>query len=404
MLYNVIVDNKLEVLGLGAVIVKLPKVDTINISFFDKTNVNKNSFGVETMHYPMVDSSMITFVLSKEEKNNYINLLQKDGIRKIIPLPKILKDRECEYWFSLNKESGVISCGIGRAIKALELFSIDLKTETESFGGILEKIDRIAVSDNIFDNASNFEILKYPVVEDTPPLVIKSEDLTPEILDDNQAIVPACLSEEAQLLYNTISGSNMALNTPDFPDFADAINYSISTKGKICYNKLLSKQGEFGSQDSKATYLRVTIGKNLSDSPGVPLVLEIWPSGHYSPIHSHSDCNAIIKVLHGSITVEWFSELSTKEVIPYKKIHLCNDQVTWLNSRYYQIHKIYNHNISGNMCATLQGYRYNDSDNRHYEYFDYIDNDGIKQFNPISDWGFTEFKELIREEWKSRFN
>lgn len=33
------------------------------------------------------------------------------------------------------------------------------------------------------------------------------------------------------------------------------------------------------------------------DSPGVPYVLEIWPAGHFSPIHDHGDSNAVIKVV-----------------------------------------------------------------------------------------------------------
>lgn len=401
---SIILNDRLDVSGQCAVVIKLPKMETFTISFFDIAEKHQNAFGINIIDSIECKNNVITFSLSLEERDNYI-FLNREGFLKTILLPKILRDNEAEYWFSLNKDAGIISCGLGNGIKELELFSFNLKDKPKVFEEILHNsIHNIAISNNAYDAVIDFKLLKYPVVEDIPPFVIKSEELTPEILDDNQAIVPAYLSEEAQLLYATIAGSNMTLNTPDFPDFADAINYSISTKGKICYNKLLSKQGEFGSQDSKATYLRVTIGKNLSDSPGIPLVLEIWPSGHYSPIHSHSDCNAVIKVLHGSITVEWFSDLSTENITPYKEIHLCNGEVTWLDSRYYQTHKLYNHNISGNMCATLQGYRYNNSDNKHYEYFDYIDGNDIKQFNPTSDWGFTEFKELIREEWKNRFN
>jgi hypothetical protein len=46
---------------------------------------------------------------------------------------------------------------------------------------------------------------------------------------------------------------------------------------------------------------------------------------------------------------------------------------------------------------------YSGDDIAHYEYFDYIDADGKKQqYEPDSDMDFIAFKELMKEEWKSR--
>lgn len=45
-----------------------------------------------------------------------------------------------------------------------------------------------------------------------------------------------------------------------------------------------------------ATYLRITLGQSLGNSPGQPYVVEIWPPGHYSSIHDHGDACAVIKV------------------------------------------------------------------------------------------------------------
>lgn len=148
--------------------------------------------------------------------------------------------------------------------------------------------------------------------------------------------------------------------------------------------------------------LRVTVGVNRGNSPGIPFVLEIWPGGHYSPIHNHSNANAIIKVLHGSLTCQWFRSLSQFEKEPYDTLVLGAGQVTWLNDRQFQTHRLYNHNISGNMCATIQCYMYNSMDKRHYEYFDYLSHNGQKnQYTPQSDWDYLSFKQLIREEWES---
>lgn len=54
------------------------------------------------------------------------------------------------------------------------------------------------------------------------------------------------------------------------------------------------------------------------------------------------------------------------------------------------------------LSVTIQCYLYNDNDNVHYEYFDYIDEShGIKQFTPTSDYDFGPFKEHIKAEWEN---
>jgi hypothetical protein len=43
---------------------------------------------------------------------------------------------------------------------------------------------------------------------------------------------------------------------------------------------------------------------------------------------------------------------------------------------------------------------YDEADNGHYDYFDYIDADGVKQqYEPDSDMDFIKFKALMKEEW-----
>jgi len=46
---------------------------------------------------------------------------------------------------------------------------------------------------------------------------------------------------------------------------------------------------------------------------------------------------------------------------------------------------------------------YDDNNKIHYDYFDYIDENGNKQqYEPDSDMDFVEFKELMRKEWLDR--
>ena len=49
-------------------------------------------------------------------------------------------------------------------------------------------------------------------------------------------------------------------------------------------------------------YLRVSVGVPSGCSPGIPYVLEIWPAGHFSPVHNHGNAFGIVRMLHGSIT------------------------------------------------------------------------------------------------------
>ena len=82
---------------------------------------------------------------------------------------------------------------------------------------------------------------------------------------------------------------------------------------------LKEKSTEFNPSkpNIKETYLRITLGQNSGESPGIPYVLEIWPSEHYSPIHSHAATDAIIRVLHGEINVKLFPFLSKKDIEPF---------------------------------------------------------------------------------------
>jgi hypothetical protein len=46
---------------------------------------------------------------------------------------------------------------------------------------------------------------------------------------------------------------------------------------------------------------------------------------------------------------------------------------------------------------------YDDKNNVHYDYFDYLDSDNnIQQYEPDSDMDFIEFKKIIKSEWENR--
>jgi hypothetical protein len=170
---------------------------------------------------------------------------------------------------------------------------------------------------------------------------------------------------------------------------------------------LINKSKEFSKDKPNIleTYLRITLGQNNGESPGVPYVMEIWPVGHYSPIHNHAGANAIIRVLHGNINVKLFPFLTSKtdSIIPFGEANFKKDEITWISPTLNQTHQLKNLDTNKETCITIQCYMYDENNKSHYDYFDYIDENGDKQqFEPDSDMDFIKFKETIKKEWLNK--
>ncbi|CAA6825764.1 MAG: Unknown protein [uncultured Sulfurovum sp.] len=309
-------------------------------------------------------------------------------------------DLECNYWFSLDSHNSCLRYGKGelRLLTVLAEYNYSMILKDDKNGDWTKDISTIRPPKAMKD----IDIWRDPVTIEPPVIVLPSNKMTMEIAANSWATSPAGLSRECQTLYDTVSGESFVLNTPDFPEFTDAIEFSIKNKDGWCHKKLIEKASEFGETEIKSTYLRITLGMNQGESPGVPYVLEIWPPDHYSPIHNHADADAIIRVLHGEITVNLYPMLSKHHKEPFARKLFKTGDITWLSDKLNQTHQLHNCNINGPTCITIQCYQYGKANNFHYEYFDYIDNvnQEITQFNPTSDMGFLEFKALMRQEWQ----
>lgn len=317
---------------------------------------------------------------------------------------------ERRYWFSVDKKNRRLRFGKGYMQARLTVFEHALppmlepdSTQEDPFAW-MEQLQYIALCGDFGStdvNAIGHALWPLPVTVDQSPYVIQSEEITLEELEAGTFTVAGSLPAACQQLYANVAGPSINLQPADFPDFADAVTHSILTPGAMCFEKLKEKQGEFGEGEPNATYLRVTLGVDQGNSPGVPYVMEIWPGGHYSPIHSHSDSYAIIKVLHGSITSEYYPELNTELLRYYRKATLREGDVTWLSPDFYQTHRLRNEGEPWQTCITIQCYQYGAADRRHYEFFDYIDESAkqVRQFLPHSDWSYGDFKAQLKEEW-----
>ncbi|KAJ6535363.1 RmlC-like cupin domain-containing protein [Mycena vulgaris] len=245
-----------------------------------------------------------------------------------------------------------------------------------------------------------------PVVQKLPPIILPTASITPDQIALGSATVPANLSAECQCLYANVAGANILLDTPDFPDFSQAIERSVSTEGLLCQKLLKKKAGEFGKDAYMSTYLRITLGADLGNSPGPPYVLEIWPTMHASPIHNHGNSHAVIKVLHGKIKAYYFTSLFDARPIG-PPANLEKGDITWIDLENYQVHQLSNESRDGSVCCTIQCYSYGAGDVRHYEAFYYVNEEThkvIEQFEPNSDMRYDEFKAALKQEWSQRWD
>jgi len=305
------------------------------------------------------------------------------------------------YWFSIDSQNQRLYAGIGEArienITYYYQFPDESRENTKLFLESLVKVNT--------QNLQATTILRDPITKKVPLLVKNSDDLTMETIALGSYIPKANLSIMSQKLYDCIAGKQFIINTPDFPDFTKAIEYSIATPGKWCYECLKQKATEFDKDkpNYNETYLRITLGENNGESPGVPYVMEIWPVGHYSPIHNHGGSSAIIRVLNGSINVSLFPFLSADYATPFAVTNFEKDDITWISPTLNQVHQLKNLDTNKDTCITIQCYMYETDDSKHYDYFDYLDGSGVQQpFEPNSDMDFIEFKKTIKKEWYER--
>jgi len=317
-----------------------------------------------------------------------------------------IRDDMAPFWFSLDAQNKRIYSGIGEPrLETANFFYLFTQTAADqrNYKKILECLTHLHYDDNI----ELVKIIKDPVTCNIPLLLKDTDEITMDDIAKGKYMPVANLSTVSQKMYRCISGKNFALNTADFADFTDAIEYSIRTPGMWCNTMLQKKSREF-SQDKPnilETYLRITLGENNGESPGVPYVMEIWPIGHYSPVHSHAGAEAVIRVLNGTIHVKLYPYLSccdsyVSKVKPFATMDFKENDVTWISSTLNQTHQLVNKSKE-ETCITIQCYMYNEKDRAHYDYFDYIDGTGhhIKQYEPDSDMEFIKFKELMKQEW-----
>ena len=375
--------------GQGVFVFEVKNTKHFEFTIYDKKQVHG-------LHFIFTDKSIHTVIVPYNhhcvDPDNSVGLVDTPG---------------AYYWISLDSQNQIIYAGIGEPRLETVKYTYKFDSHQNDFKLFLEHLVAIHQRKNIYKHFKLIRVLPDPITLKIPLIVKNTNDLSMSTIASGSYLPKANLSVISQKLYDCISGKKFILNDKSFPDFSKAIEYSIATPGLWCHETIKKKATEFSKTNPNIleTYLRITLGQNNGESPGIPYVMEIWPIGHYSPIHNHAGANAIIRVLHGSIHVELYPYLCAEKdgVQPFGNADFKKDQITWISPGLNQTHKLTNLESNKDTCITIQCYMYDKSDVSHYDYFDYIDADGNKkQYEPDSDMDFLEFKKHMKEEWSKR--
>jgi predicted metal-dependent enzyme (double-stranded beta helix superfamily) len=306
----------------------------------------------------------------------------------------------CVYWFSFDAHNRALIYGKGEMRLRTQLASHDNPrpvTDAPDPYAWFAQAASVQVAPGLERPA---DVWRDPVTVEPALKVLPVDAITMEQMAKGTHTVAANLTPICQQLYSNVVGRRFTLETEDFPQFGDAIEESIADPDGWCRKTLDAKASEFGTPDPDKTYLRITMGTNQGESPGIPFVVEVWPPGHYSPIHNHGGADAVIRVLRGQIHVSLFAMLSIHHQEPFGDAFFDEGDVTWISPRLNQTHRLKN---DGDItCVTIQCYMYAESDTTHWPYFDYIEKAGIGHFDPNSDMDFLDFKAKMKEEWRAR--
>ena len=185
---------------------------------------------------------------------------------------------------------------------------------------------------------SLIKIRKQPLVANPSPFVLDATKATLNIIDKGLYTFSSELPPACKVLYETMNKCELdlefELGVSDVR-LSDAIRNSIDTEGALLNSKLKTKN-----------YLRITMGKGMGESPGIPYVLEFWPRGAKSPIHNHASVCGLVKILFGTIQSGIFNKVpstvldSKNNFRPTELITFdaYKDDVLWISPEWYRLY------------------------------------------------------------------
>ena len=410
--------RRLPLSGEGVVSVNIQGIEKLRIrirpAIRDNTLQTKKEAGKEGYVEVKISKRGAIFKSKKPSSKN------EEENRTAEPGQGLEEGEIVSYWLSFDRDERVLKYGKGYIMKETTLLthSFPFPAEKEKDLDPWEFIFRPDTAKEIVvifrrdpggqgeqnepslvDMEKQVSFYSHPLKHNWPPLVLDSSKATLDILSANLFTLSASLPAICRELYENVSSPGVTLDWPyKNPRFSDVINYSLNTEGKILHMKWKEKEkkGEF-------QYLRVNMGLDRGSSPGVPYVLEIWPPGVSSPIHSHGNAYAVEKVLYGAIKFTiynktWHAEKNPKELMSFTAIQ---GDISWMSPNWFQTHKLTNESEKL-FCATLQCYKYGQDDELMWPYFDYLKERTVDEFLPTSDFkqSFKQLRKDLFEEYR----
>jgi Cu-Zn family superoxide dismutase len=288
-----------------------------------------------------------------------------------------------------------IKIGYGYVYEKNLLFKfVPVNNKAKAFVSEIEfiQVDKRTVIANMqyFICFSSFFRDKYPILADTNSQTdIKIGHIT-----------KSNFPREAQDLYNSIKDASLR------SEILDAINYSIDTEGCILNEKINLPKSVFSETNSaSSSYIRVSLIRKAT----FPVVIEIWPKGQSSPIHNNGDCVAVIKVLKGSLQLDFYNPLaniSFTRPVKINSVKLHESNFTYMTPDFFQTHQIHNYR-DDTAAIIIKSYTYleNDSKNTNMERINYVvpENPDLKVFYPESDYLLDEkFENALLREYQTK--
>ena len=332
------------------------------------------------------------------------------------PMKGIETQKTASYWFSVDRDGFMIRYGKGYIMLQTTCGTIDFTDKR--YQDKLEKVQTtfcnpekplylmvfsigMKSSHNpLIESELMFQFKKYPLTGNRSPVIKDSSKVTMFDLDRGEFTFSDDLPLACRELYNIIKGLDLEFPENPAMKLSDAMRFSLDTEGKFLNQILESKKGEFG--DPSEVYIRVTLGRDLRTGPGIPFVLEIWPTGCRSPIHNHGSACAIIKVLFGQIQISIYNKATNPptEMDPLFKFDAKQGDATWMDDNWFQAHEL--KNTTNDFCATIQSYRYQVDDAIRWPGFDYIREGKVCEqdtFIPNSDATFIQMRQTVLQEY-----
>jgi len=179
----------------------------------------------------------------------------------------------------------------------------------------------------------------------------------------------------------------------------------VACTGRGDYDHLADEHGVALTAAEKSAQEREESEHGHLGDFGSPVVLELWPARHYSPIHSHGKTTGIIYVLTGEIDVMLYDDLAW-DAKKLGLVTLTPGQCAWLTETSSPVHKVYCPMDEGSYAATFHVYlnktelpmvraKLEESETR--DVFDFIhekDRDQ-RQFNTYSDLSWRVLRKVI---------